>query len=76
MEKVVTTSRGLTTAEVSERCGIAISTLDHWRINGLGPPARRVDGRISYDEVSFERWLETYRAQATKGRLRPGPRRR
>lgn len=69
-------NRRLTVAEVSERCGVAISTLDHWRIDGIGPPSERVDGRVSYDEAAFEAWFETYKARAENGRRRPGPRRR
>ena len=66
----------LTIAEVSERSGVGISTLDHRRIDGMGPPAQRTDGRISYDEEAFESWLANYRANSDKGRQRPGPRRR
>lgn len=69
-------ARRLTIAEVSERSGVAISTLDHWRINGMGPAAERIDGRISYDEEAFEAWLQTFNARAESGRRRPGPRRR
>lgn len=66
----------LTIAEVSKRSGVGISTLDHWRIDGMGPPAQRIDGRISYDEEAFEAWLATYKASSATGRQRPGPRRR
>lgn len=69
-------SRRLTIAEASERSGVAISTLDHWRIEGMGPSSQRIDGRISYDEESFEAWLVTYKASSEGGRRRPGPRRR
>lgn len=68
-------NRKLTIAEASERSGVAISTLDHWRMDGMGPPAQRIDGRISYDEEAFEAWLTAYRARPA-GRQRPGPRRR
>jgi hypothetical protein len=66
-------NRRLTIAEVFERSGIPISTLDHWRIDGMGPPAQRIDGRISYDEQAFEAWLANYRVNSSKGRQRPGP---
>jgi hypothetical protein len=69
-------SRRLTPLEVHERSGVAISTLDHWRISGFGPPAERINGRISYDEEAFEVWLATHKAASQKGRQRPGPRRR
>lgn len=55
---------------------MAISTLDRWRIDGMGPPAERVDGRISYDEAAFQEWLDAYRTRKSEGRQRPGPRRR
>lgn len=68
--------RRLTIAEVSELSGVSISTLDHWRIDGMGPPSQRIDGRISYDPDAFETWLLAYKQNASAGRLRPGPRRR
>jgi DNA-binding transcriptional MerR regulator len=69
-------SQRLTIGEVSERSGVSISTLDHWRIDGMGPPAQRIDGRISYDQESFEAWLAVYSANSGKDRQRPGARRR
>lgn len=70
------TQRLLTIAEVAERSGVRISTLDHWRINGMGPPFQRIDGRISYELEAFEAWLAIYEKNTRAGRLRPGPRRR
>lgn len=68
--------RRLTIAEVAKRSGLAISTLDRWRIDGMGPPANRMDGRISYDEQAFEAWLTVYKANSGTGQQRPSPRRR
>lgn len=68
--------RRLTIAEVSQRSGIGVSTLDHWRIDGMGPPSQRIDGRISYDEDAFQAWFEAYKKSVNLGRMRPGPRRR
>jgi DNA-binding transcriptional MerR regulator len=59
--------RKLTIAEISQRSGLGVSTHDHWRIDGLGPPSQRLDGRISYDEEAFEARLAVYRQSSIDG---------
>jgi hypothetical protein len=61
--------------------GIAVSTLNKWRLTGEGPPFLRVNGRVIYDLQAVERWMldrtvrSTSEAGATpsrRGRPRKG----
>jgi hypothetical protein len=42
--------------ELSEYSGIAVRTLQGWRMRNQGPPWRKFCGTVRYDLVAFESW--------------------
>lgn len=47
----------LTPGEVSERTGLAVSTLAKMRVRGDGPLYLKVGARVRYIEAELEEWL-------------------
>jgi phage terminase Nu1 subunit (DNA packaging protein) len=37
--------------------GIAVRTLQSWRLRGIGPPWRRLGSAIRYNMIEFEQWV-------------------
>lgn len=48
--------RYLTERELTVYCGIAVRTLQGWRIRGLGPPWVKLRGAVRYRLDDFELW--------------------
>ena len=47
---------------VSERdlsilCGIAVKTLQNWRLRGIGPPFRKLGAAVRYGLPEFQQWV-------------------
>lgn len=58
----------LDTKEAAPRVGVAVSTLENWRVLGVGPkfiktPGRR--GKVLYDPADIEAWKAANRYQST-----------
>jgi excisionase family DNA binding protein len=59
-------NRLLTTQEAAELLGLADATLKRWRINGNGPPFRRIGMRmIRYKREDVIAWSDKRRLQNT-----------
>lgn len=48
-------------AWVSEHTGIPLSTLRHYRLNGLGPRSFKLGRRVMYALEDVEAWIEAAR---------------
>jgi len=44
--------------EMAEYCGIAIRTLQGWRLRNQGPPFRKLCGAVKYDINEFDAWVK------------------
>lgn len=58
----------LNTKEAAPLVGVAVSTLENWRVQGIGPkfiktPGKR--GKVLYDPADIEAWKEANRYQST-----------
>lgn len=58
----------LDTKAAAPRVGVAVSTLENWRYQGVGPkfiktPGRR--GKVLYDPADIEAWKEANRFSST-----------
>lgn len=51
-------ARLLRIEQVSERTGVAISTLRHWRQANTGPKSARIGRRVVYREADVEAWID------------------
>jgi len=61
---------------VSERSGLAVTTLAKLRVTGGGPPFVKIGGaRVMYREDDFERWLEDRPVFRSTSELGPSARR-
>ncbi len=48
-----------TVRDVSEFLRVPVQTLYSWRVQGYGPPARRVGKHLRYRPDDVVRWVET-----------------
>lgn len=58
----------LDTKSAAPLAGVAVSTLENWRVQGVGPkfiktPGKR--GKVLYDPADIEAWKEANRYQST-----------
>lgn len=58
----------LDTKSAAPRVGVAASTLENWRVQGIGPkfiktPGKR--GKVLYDPADIEAWKQANRYQST-----------
>lgn len=51
--------RFLNETEVAEYAGLAVRTLQGWRVRGAGPPFKKLGGAVRYDRRDVEHWLDT-----------------
>ncbi|WP_105031279.1 helix-turn-helix domain-containing protein [Arthrobacter ruber] len=54
----------LTRIEVARILGVAPKTLANWHSSGVGPPARRLNGIVRYDQAQFLAWYESMKDAA------------
>jgi predicted DNA-binding transcriptional regulator AlpA len=56
----------LTTRETAELLRLAITTLEHWRLEGRGPHFLRLSSRqVRYRRTDVDRWLAETNEDAT-----------
>jgi integrase len=60
--------RWLTAPEAAERAGLTLATLAAYRQAGLGPPYRKLPGRVIYPEDPLVAWIVAREAQPRRGR--------
>jgi predicted DNA-binding transcriptional regulator AlpA len=48
-------------AWVSERTGVPLSTLRHYRLNGIGPRSFKLGRRVMYAVEDVDAWIEAAR---------------
>jgi hypothetical protein len=48
---------------VSDRIGLAVSTLAKMRLRGDGPPYKRIGGRVMYPEDLLDHWIDAQPVQ-------------
>jgi helix-turn-helix protein len=64
--------RHLNQAELAERLGVSVRTVEGWRYRGKGPDYLRLEGRVAYRLVDVERF-EAERLQHCSGESSNGP---
>ena len=47
----------LTTRELAGYLRLAITTLEHWRLDGRGPAFQRMGRQVRYQRADVDRWL-------------------
>lgn len=62
-----TTSRPLTTTEVSEMTGVCSATLRYYRYLGTGPRSFKLGRRIVYDRRDVESWIAEQKKATSSG---------
>lgn len=45
--------------ELAEYSGIAVRTLQRWRLENRGPAYRKLGGAVRYDIAAFDAWVAT-----------------
>ena len=60
----------LSTRAAAEHCGLSPRTFEKWRLEGSGPPYRKLGRIVRYDRDDLAAWLETRRRVSTSD---PGP---
>ena len=55
----------LTTREAAGYLRLAITTLEHWRLEGRGPAFTRFGRQVRYRRAEVERWLSEMNEGAT-----------
>jgi len=58
-------SRYLNTNNAAELLGASRPTLARWRIDGYGPPFKKIGRRVIYDVAELESWLALKSFQST-----------
>jgi predicted DNA-binding transcriptional regulator AlpA len=53
--------------EASEYLGIPVSTMNRWRVDGVGPAFLKLGARVRYDLRELDHWLESRCRQSTNG---------
>ena len=53
--------RLLSVEELAGLLQVAVKTIYHWRLHGLGPTGIRVNGHVRYDPEDVMRWLDDRR---------------
>lgn len=63
------TKRYFDTAEEAGRIGLAVKTLQNWRVRGDGPPYFKVgsgrNARVLYDPEQTDAWLASHLVRST-----------
>jgi hypothetical protein len=36
-----------------------VRTLQSWRLRGIGPPWKKLQGSVKYDKLAFDKWVES-----------------
>jgi predicted DNA-binding transcriptional regulator AlpA len=62
-------ARVLDTAGVSGRTGVSVSTLEKWRVAGIGPRFLKLGRLVRYAEADIESWLASRRVASTSEQL-------
>jgi hypothetical protein len=59
--------RPMNVAEAAEYTGLAVATLNKYRVTGMGPPFLRPGGarRVLYDVADLDAWLAASRRRST-----------
>ena len=60
MSAHILTNGLLTTQEAAHRLGLAIGTLQNWRIRGEGPAWVRLGRAVRYRETDLERFIDQH----------------
>ena len=50
--------RWVSERDLSMYSGIAVRTLQRWRLFDQGPPFRKLGGAVRYDLQAFDEWVE------------------
>ena len=58
----------LSPVDVAARLRVSISTLNKWRLTGVGPRFAKIGSKISYDEAGVDEWLSTRLRMSTSDR--------
>ncbi len=51
--------RFISERELSTYSGIAVRTLQNWRLRGYGPPYKKLGGAARYDILAFDAWANS-----------------
>jgi predicted DNA-binding transcriptional regulator AlpA len=62
-------ARVLDTAGASGRTGVSVSTLEKWRVAGIGPRFLKLGRLVRYAEADIESWLASRRVASTSEQL-------
>ncbi len=54
------------TTTAAKLCGLSVSTLNRWRVQGVGPEFLKLVGAIRYRIDDVEEWLEANRQTRTR----------
>ena len=57
----------LTMKQVSDKTGIPVGTLQHYRLHRTGPRSAKVGNRVFYRRVDVESWIEEQFAASDGG---------
>ena len=55
----------LTTREVAGYLRLAVTTLEHWRLDGRGPAFCKIGRQVRYCRADVDRWLAEMNEGAT-----------
>lgn len=55
----------LTESEAAPRIGVAVKTLQNWRVSGNGPKFIKAGRRVVYDPADIEAWKSDRRVGST-----------
>lgn len=66
------TTKHLNQAELAERWGVSASTLERWRIDGIGPVFLKLRGRVAYRMEDIEAYEAESMRQSTSKSAKPG----
>lgn len=58
-------SKMLNVEEVAQICGVAVSTLNKFRLTGGGPMYAKIGKRCLYDPEDVRKWLDLQKRKST-----------
>lgn len=59
MSTAEASKRFLNESEVAAYAGLAVRTLQGWRVRGAGPRFKKLGGAVRYDRRDVEQWLDS-----------------
>ena len=55
-------------AEAAERCRVTVQTIKSWRAKRMGPPWKRIGGKVWYDGAALRQWIADQPGGGQKGK--------